>query len=295
MVSRILSKAVIVFIVTFVSTLGLSIGKVEAMAMQDKATWLWDTTKIVEDESGVLTFLENKHVNKLYLQFNNDIASSYYKSFIAKATAKGMKVYVLDGAESWVSAQGYIMQDQLFEWLHTYNENVAPSEQFSGVHLDVEPYLNIGWSLNQAQTIESYQALLTRAKEETDQLQLPLEVDMPFWFDEITYSNQFGNGLLAEWVIDHVESVTIMAYRDTASNIIKIVEQEINYAKKVNKSIVIGVETETSDEGKNITFYDDGEAYMNKQLTQVHEHYANKTSYNGFAIHHVDSWMNMQP
>ncbi|KOS62573.1 amidase [Lysinibacillus sp. FJAT-14222] len=270
-------------------------GKVDAMDMQDKATWLWDTTKIVEDESGVLSFLESKHVNKLYLQINNDIASSYYKSFIDQASAKGIKVYALDGAASWVSAEGYQMQDQLFDWLHTYNENAAATEQFSGVHLDVEPYLNSGWSSNQVKTIESYQALLTRAKENTDQLQLPLEVDMPFWFDEIKYNNQFGQGLLAEWVIDQVESVSIMAYRDAAKDIIKIVEHEINYAQKVNKSIVIGVETGASDEGQNITFYDDGESYMNKQLAQVHKNYAKKTSYNGFAIHHVDSWMNMQP
>lgn len=295
MVSHSLSKAIIVFIVTIVSTLGLTMGKVDAKAVQDRATWLWDTTKIVEDESGVLSFLESKQVNKLYLQINSDIASNYYKSFIDKASAKGIKVYALDGSANWVSTDGYKKQDQLFDWLHTYNENASATEQFSGVHLDVEPYLNSGWSSNQVNTIESYQTLLTRAKGDTDQLQLPLEVDMPFWFDEITYNNPFGQGLLADWVIDQVESVSIMAYRDTAKDIIKIVEHEINYANKVNKSIIIGVETGASDEGKNITFYDNGEAYLNKQLAQVHKHYANKTSYNGFAIHHVDSWMNMQP
>lgn len=293
--SRSLSKAIIAFIVAIVSTLGLTMGKVDAMAMQDRATWLWDTTKIVEDESGVLSFLESKHVNKLYLQINRDIASNDYKSFINKATAKGINVYALDGSASWVSTEGYKMQDQLFDWLQTYNGNAAATEQFSGVHLDVEPYLNSGWSSNQAKTIEFYQALLTRAKGDTDRLLLPLEVDMPFWFDEITYKNQFGKGLLADWVIDQVESVSIMAYRDAAIDIIHIVEHEINYAKKVKKSIVIGVETGATDEGNNISFYDDGEAYMNKQLAQVHQHYANKKSYHGFAIHHVDSWMNMQP
>ncbi|MEQ6356051.1 amidase [Lysinibacillus sp. M3] len=292
---RSLLKTIIVFIVTIVSVLGLTMGKVDAKSMQDKATWLWDTTKIVEDESGVLSFLEGKQVKKLYLQINSDIESNDYKSFINKATTKGIKVYALDGSASWVSADGYKMQDQLFDWIQSYNENAAVTEQFSGVHLDVEPYLNSGWSSNQEKTIESYQALLTRAKGSTEQLQLPLETDMPFWFDEVSYNNQFGQGLLANWVIDQVESVSIMAYRDAAKDIIKIVEHEIDYAKKVNKSIVIGVETGASNEGKNITFYDDGEAYMNKQLAQVHKQYANKTSYNGFAIHHVDSWMNMKP
>lgn len=34
---------------------------------------------------------------------------------------------------------------------------------------------------------------------------------------------------------------------------------------------------------------------MNKQLALVQRHYVKKTSYQGVAIHHVDSWMNMQP
>ena len=160
----------------------------------------------------------------------------------------------MDGAPSWVSAEGSRSQDELFNWLHIYNKNSTESEQFSGVHLDVEPYLNNGWSLHQAQTIESYQTLIMKASEKASQLQLTLEVDMPFWFDEVQYNNEFGKGLLADWVIDHVDSVTIMAYRDAAKDIISIVEHEIAYASTVNKSIVIGVETGASEEGENITF-----------------------------------------
>lgn len=285
----------IVIFVTIASTFGLSFGKVDAVTVEDKATWLWDTSRIIEDEAGVLSFLENKQVNKLYLQINMDIVSADYKRFISHATARGIKIYALDGAPDWVSKDGYKMQDQLFDWLHTYNKNAEVTERFSGVHLDIEPYLNSGWSYNQPQSIESYQALLTRAKKETKQLQLPLEADMPFWFDEIKYNNQFGKGLLAEWVINQVESVSIMAYRNTAKDIIKIVQHEVAYAKKVNKSIVISVETGALDDNQNITFYDNGEAYMNKQLALVQRHYAKKTSYQGVAIHHVDSWMNMQP
>lgn len=46
--------------------------------------------------------------------------------------------------------------------------------------------------------------------------------------------------------------------------------------KKVNKSIVISVETGALDDNQNITFYDNGEAFMNKQLALVQRHYAKK-------------------
>lgn len=282
-------------VVIMISTFGLSSGKADAMVEEEKATWLWDTSIIIEDQENILLFLEHNDVNKVYLQINQNIASDHYKHFISQAFDKGIGIYALDGAASWVSAEGNQSQEALFNWLRTYNENSTESEQFSGVHLDVEPYLNSGWSLHQEQTIESYQTLMMKARERASQLHLSLEVDMPFWFDEVHYHNEFGEGLLADWVIDNVDSVTIMAYRDTAKDIISIVEHEINYASTVNKSIVIGVETGASEEGQNITFYDNGEAYMNEQLTLVHQHFTNNDAFHGVAIHYVENWMKMRP
>ncbi|EFI67359.1 Uncharacterized conserved protein, probably secreted [Lysinibacillus fusiformis ZC1] len=282
-------------IVIMISSLALSSGKVDAMSIQEKATWLWDTSLIMDDQEKILLFLEHNDVNKVYLQIDQGIASNDYKHFISNASHRGIRIYALDGAASWVSAEGSRSQDELFNWLHTYNENSTESEQFSGVHLDVEPYLNSGWSLHQAQTIESYQALIMKASEKASQLQLTLEVDMPFWFDEVQYNNQFGKGLLADWVIDHTDSVTIMAYRDAAKDIISIVEHEIAYASTVNKSIVIGVETGASEEGENITFYDNGEAFMNEQLILVQQHFSNNDAFHGVAIHYVENWMTMRP
>jgi len=288
-------KVWIAIVVIIVSALSVTSEEVDAMVIGDKATWLWDTSIIIEDQENILLFLENQHVNKVYLQINPDIASDIYKHFISHAAASGIRIYALDGAASWVSAEGNQNLNDLFNWVSTYNNDSAESEQFSGVHLDVEPYLNSGWSFDQMQTIESYQALLMQAREKANQIQLPLEVDMPFWFDDIHFNNSFGKGLLAEWVIDQVDSVTIMAYRDKAKDIIAIVKHELAYAKKVNKSIVVGVETGASEEGENITFYENGEVYMNEQLSLVQQHYRNNTAFHGMAIHYVENWMNMQP
>ena len=295
MVKSVLLKTVIIFVITITSTFGVLFGKADAMSIQERTTWLWDTAMLIEDEAGVLQFLESKHITKVYLQINYEITHDIYSGFIEKATANGINVYALDGSASWVSAKGYSEQDQFIGWLKSYNNNAIPSARFVGIHIDVEPYLNSGWQMNQAQTIQAYQAILLQAKEGAQQLQVPLEVDMPFWFDEISYDNQYENGVLAEWVIDQVESVTIMAYRDVAQEIINIVENEIVYANKVNKAIVVGVETGPSSEGQQITFYEEGEAFMYKQLTLVQHHYNHLPSFRGVAIHHVGSWMTMLP
>gem|GEM_PF-4032754 len=114
-------------IVLMISSLALSSGKVDAMAIQEKATWLWDTSLIMDDQEKILLFLEHNDVNKVYLQIDQGIGSDDYKRFISDASHKGIRIYALDGAASWVSAEGSRSQDELFNWLHTYNDNSTES------------------------------------------------------------------------------------------------------------------------------------------------------------------------
>ncbi|WP_456272923.1 amidase [Bacillus sp. AK031] len=268
---------------------------VDAVSEQDRATWLWNPWMIVKDEAGTLDFLESKGLNKVYVQIDRDIAPSVYRSFIEKASSAGMKIYALDGAPDWVAPKGYINQDRLMDWLAIYQNGSSSQQKFSGVHLDVEPYLYTRWNTKRGATVKSYQALLVRAKNSADHLSLPLEVDMPFWFDEISYNNIYGKGLLAEWVISSTDSVTIMAYRDSGSLIIDLVRNEVEWAGKYSKSLVAGVETGKTDEGNNISFFEEGESYMQTELGSVEAYYEDVQGFNGTAIHHVGSWMTMKP
>ena len=262
---------------------------------QVRATWLWNPWLFVNDEAGTLAFLESKQLNKVYVQIDRDIPKTAYGSFIGKAKAMGISVYALDGAPSWVAPKGYVNQDRFLSWVGDYQNQAAENARFAGVHLDVEPYLYSGWNTNQAATVKSFQALLKRAHTSTAKLGLPLEADMPFWFDEIPYKNTYGTGLLAEWVIANTAGVAIMAYRESAPMIIDIVKNEMAMAQKLGKSIVVGVETDVTDEGSIITFAEEGEAFMEQELAAVAAHYAGNPAYKGNAIHHVGSWMTLQP
>ena len=264
-------------------------------APDTRATWLWNPWMFVEDEAAVLAFLETKDVNKVYVQIDRDIPKNTYRSFVTQAHARGIAVFALDGAPSWVAPKGFTNQNQLMNWLGNYQNGSLAQARFDGIHLDVEPYLYSGWNSNRAATVKSYQSLLQRAATSSAQLNLPLEADMPFWFDEIPYKNTFGKGLLAEWVIANTDGVTLMAYRDSAPMIIEIVKNEIAMAERYGKKIVVGVETGTTDEGSIITFAEEGEAYMNQQLDKVENHYSSSPAYEGAAIHHVGSWMTMAP
>lgn len=291
-------KKVVIVVVAFFSLIafvGPEYAQASETSQQVSATWLWNPWMFVEDEAGTLAFIESKSVNKVYVQVDRDISKAAYSSFIGKAKSKGIDIYALDGAPSWVAPKGYVNQDGFFAWVSDYQVQAAENTRFAGVHLDVEPYLYSGWKTNQAATIKSFQTLLERANANTAKLGLPLEADIPFWFDEIQYKNTFGKGLLAEWVIANTAGVAIMAYRDSAPMIIDIVKNEMAMAERLGKSVVVGVETGETDEGSIITFAEEGEAFMNQELAKVTAHYTGNPAYKGNAVHHVGSWLTLRP
>ncbi|RFU62469.1 amidase [Peribacillus glennii] len=290
-----MKKLIMAALVVFLSFAGGVGGSAKATVTETKATWLWNPWMIVNDESGTIAFLEEKNLNKVYLQIDRDIPVTVYRSFIEKASSKGMKIYALDGAPQWVAPDGYKSLDRLMNWLKTYQNESSSFQKFAGVHLDVEPYLYSGWSTNQASTVKTYQALIMKAKSSATAIALALEADIPFWFDEISYKNTYGKGILAEWMIANTNSVTIMAYRDSASMIIELVAKEMALAAKYNKQLVIGVETGQTSEGGMLTFFEEGQAYMNQELVKVKDSYAGTPGYSGIAVHHVGSWMTMKP
>ena len=296
---HILKNRVIKLSVVCILFMSLSIGgttiRAENITTLDRSTWIWNPWILLDDEVDTLKFLESKQINKVYLQIDSDISTSVYQNFIEKAAVRGIKMHALAGESYWITENGTEHQSQFLNWVERYQQEATDAQRFFGIHLDIEPYDTNIWSTKQSLAIQSYQQLIIQANKKAQVLNLPLELDIPFWYDEIKYNTEYGKGILSEWLIKHSDGVTIMAYRDTSNEIIKIVKNEIEYAKRINKPVVIGVETMKSAEGDNISFSEEGEIYMNKQLKKIQKYYSKNPSYKGIAIHHFDSWKGMQP
>jgi len=276
-------------------SLNSTIIKADNITEDERSTWIWNPWILVDNEINTLEFLETKQINKVYLQIDYEISKKVYQSFIEKATAKDIQIYALAGESYWITENGIEYQNQLMDWLEHYQHEATDVQRFLGIHLDIEPYDTTLWTTKQTTAIQTYQQLVVQAKKKAQSFNLPLQLDIPFWYDEISYDTKYGNGILSEWLIDHSDGVTIMAYRDNSQEIIKIAKNEIEYAKQMNKKVVVGVETLESKEGDSISFSEEGEAYMNRQLSKVQKYFSKKTSFKGIAIHHLESWMEMRP
>ena len=263
-----------------------------------RATWLWHTEQIQQKPDATIEFLASKKATVLFLQINRDIPSKDYASFIQKATAKGISVHALDGSSSWLSGKrGEERRTAFFKWIEVYQKSAQPTAQFAGIHLDVEPYVRASWNSDYEGTVKAYQQVLTEGKVVADRLGVEYGLDIPFWFDKRYYDNEFGKGTLSEWLIDTADQITIMAYRDKANGrngILSLTKSELNYADSVKKQVLIGIETLQSSEGEYLSFYEEDEAYMNRELVKTEEALTGSESFEGFAIHSIDGWMNMK-
>lgn len=261
------------------------------------STWLWNTSEIVNNSDDIISFLVKNNVKVLYLQIDYSMNYANYRSFISKATKNNIIVEALDGSPEWVSANGMTLQNTFFNWLTSYQKISSLNEQFKGVHLDAEPYLNSQYNTNPNKTISKYQDFLLESKNSCKKLNLNLGIDIPFWFNEVQYNTIHGNGNLAEWVFQNIKTVSIMAYRDIATGdngINKIAENEMNLCQKYNVKANIAVETGKLPDTPFVTFFEEGKFYMYNELNSVYINYKTNSSFNGFAIHYLDSWMNMK-
>jgi hypothetical protein len=260
------------------------------------STWLWDAKHIRDSPNEVLTFLKKQQVQHLYLQVDPEIGRDTYSSFIQKANQAGIDVHALGGAPSWVKAQHRESYQEWQRWIEDYQASCTMSSQmFVGIHLDVEPYLLQGWTPGEPGWIEGYQRLIKEGAAFSEQNGLSFGVDIPFWWDEISFANQYGIDYLARWVMQHTDSVTIMAYRNTAqgpNGILELTAFELTWAKELGKSVSIAVETLPQEE-EHTTFSSSTLPEMQKQLHLFLENSNHKSAFSGFAIHDLSGWMRL--
>ncbi|MCA1064181.1 amidase [Rossellomorea sp. AcN35-11] len=270
--------------------------KAAEMSVNGKSTWLWNTVEIVDQKDEIIVFLREHGVNEVYLQVNPEVGIEHYQRFIEMATIEKIHVYALDGAPHWATVKGQSSLITFFDWVEKYQMVAGEAQRFTGVHLDVEPYLLSGWSSAYKKTVLNYQKMVNTAVNRSSSLDITLGMDIPFWFDEKTYHNEFGKGNLARWVIGKTDEVAVMAYRDQANGpngIIQLVRSEMEYGLSQGKKVKVGIETAPSAEGDFISFHEEGEAFMLHEMNRVEDKYATYSSYKGIAVHHYGSWKDL--
>lgn len=255
-----------------------------------RGTYIWRAETVGAQEEEILAFAKEQGVNLLYTRIDMEQPDSLYRNFVRKANAAGIEVHAMGGHPIWALAEsrGKIMK--LVNWVKRYNEHASPEERFRGIHLDIEPYVMPKWQADKEsvlrQWMDNIQAFVRETKQDAD---LETSVDLAAWLDNTPTPGQ-PDKPFSYWMIDQLDHTTLMAFRDRAQGIINLVENEMKYADKIGKKLVVAVETKESHEGNFVSFHEEGMAEMNRQLKLVAQALGGYSSYLGQAIHAYEYW-----
>lgn len=255
---------------------------VTAPTWETRAMWVWDTTT----PGATVDLAVRTGVDQLFVAVPPNLTTSSRLADITalsqRARAAGIRVDALGGDPGWVDNPTWVVGS----WL-------APAQRsglFTGVHVDVEPYTTPAWTSDRAGVVARYLTLLDRLR--TAAGSMPLEADIPFWFNTIpAVSSSGAASSLDREIMRRTAGVTVMAYRNTASGsdgTLALATPALTAGAALGRPVRIGQETTylgpTAVDAKQ-TFHGWTRAAMDTQLAAVDAGARSHRTYAGIAIH----------
>jgi hypothetical protein len=271
-----------------------------------KAMWVWNSSHALTEEQRkeLIGFSIHNDINLLFVGTNRSLPdqAQHYADLIYQAHANGIRVFALAGDASWALEANH---EAVLDWVKTvldFNAN-QPETAFDGIQLDIEPYLLPEFA-EQTQEIGSQflQVLETAAQLIADRgSRLEFNAAIPFWYasgeSPVIVEYKGAGKPLSRHILDMLDSVSIMAYRDHAEEQIRLAIPEIEYAGSLNKKAYIGFETMPPSGDAVpawITYNGKSMSYMYDQMEAVMRHFAGHPGFGGIAVHHYETFKTMQ-
>lgn len=203
------------------------------------------------------------------------------KHAIAALRSRGIDVEALGGEPRWGTTQ----RKGLLEFVRSarrYQRSAPPAMRLAGIHLDVEPYDLPAWDRDPGAVSRSLLASMRSARRAAGPL--PLSADIPYWYDRP----------LARALIRATDATTIMAYRDSAPEILDAARDEVEIAGRLGRKATVGVETDDVSPA-SVTFFQEGTGALVEAVGLIESDLAGEPGFGGVAVHHLESLQRLVP
>lgn len=303
----------------------------------DRSLYVWQTTTFTDDaaKASFFDFATSHGVKTVFLQVGSahmpatGADTSALGKFIADAQSKCIGVELLVGEAKWSLADYHSIVVGLATTAKTFTTALTGAKP-KAFHVDVEPHgvggvvsggVTYSWSNDGTNgTTNQRPAILNQFLDGLAKVKaalgstLPLHVDVAFWLDGGTGFNPLqrvsGGANVGtprpahELVIDGVDRVHVMAYRDrafgascdaascSANGIYDLSLAEVAYAAKVGKTAVIAVET--TNAGSTVSFFEETVAVMDAEIAKVVNAHGATAAMRGVAVHDLVGYRALQ-
>jgi len=245
-----------------------------------RAMWVWGQ----EAADEVIAWANAQNVTEIFVYASSTVATDgslpRLQELSSRAAPAGIKLRALGGEPGWATDHASAM---------AWQKAMVATGVFSGIHLDVEPYMSSGWMSDQEATKAGYLGMLDKMRGS-----LPVETDVPFWYGQF----KVGGKNLADEVLKRVSAVTVMSYRDTATgpNSMFAVSQDwLKRGATAGKRVRLGAEIDPIADCGYCSFAEEGARRMTGVLAQVDTAARTSPAYAGVAVHRYGSWRVLRP
>lgn len=258
-----------------------------------KGTYIWEAERTINEQDEILAFAKENGLNLLYVRLDLQQPYDAYSDFVEKAHAAGIEVHAMGGHPVWVFEKNRSRIMKLVHYVKSYNHQVSRQQQFDGIHLDIEPYVLPQWHEDKdamfRQWMDNIEAFAAETKRDSH---LKTSVDLAVWLDRYSVPGDPGTSF-SKWMIEKLDHVTLMAFRDRADGsggIAAVVKDEMKFADELGKKLIVAVEMKESPEGGHISFYEEGKSEMLRELAKLPKLLGEHPSFMGHAVHAYDYW-----
>jgi hypothetical protein len=281
--------------------------------------WVWETQPLLRDAAERRTFFEfckEFRINVIAMQVATRGAGASrqldtpaeWTTLITEAHRRNMRVHALDGDPLFANPAQHETALSIVSAVVAYNASVVRAARFDGMHLDIEPYLLPEWKVpaSRAEQLNQYLDVNYRAAASAHAAGMLYGVDIPFWWhtpDELTgepvgiVTFRGQRKLATEHLLDFVDNIGIMAYRNVAAGpdgIITHALDTIRRAAKPGRNVraFVGVETEKVSEGvpTKVTFAGKSGRELQTEVRLAEATLSKYSSFAGIAIHRYGSF-----
>lgn len=256
-------------------------GSAGAASPAPRAMWVWSRPA----PETLVSFASSHGVRELFVSVPAGLGSSralpWVRQVHDRAAAYGITIQALGSATDWIEHP-----DAALAW----QRDALATGLFTGIHLDVEPWQDARWDADRPALLRDYLDLLAQVGAATDR---PVEADVPFWL----WTLDPVDGLPVDRaVLDRVDRVTVMSYRDRATGTDSITDvgaPGLATAAAADKPARLAVETNDlgPDPGSaKCTFYGARASTLTITMARVDAAHAGAPAYAGIAVEDYDGW-----
>lgn len=198
------------------------------------SAWVWRSSELVENPARLSGFLDQARqhgITTLYVQWHADL--SQFDALLREANTRDIAVKLVAGEPSDVLDPRPLLR--VADSINAYN--AAHALRFTGLQLDVEPYLLPEYRKDKSATLARYVELLKKIRAATVN-RYEFSVAIPFWFADQSLN---GKDLMSA-VMPEIDRIAVMGYRTRLDEQLDIDNNALCHGELYGKPVDLGLE-----------------------------------------------------